>query len=127
VSARHGVASPGAPSAIGPYSPAVRAGQLLFISGQIPIDPHTGAMMHGDVTAQTERVMMNIAALLAVEGATFMNVTKTTVYLTALEDFAEVNAAYTRFVSDPAPARSTVQVTRLPKDAKVEIDAIAVL
>ena len=83
--------------------------------------------MHGDVTAQTERVMMNIAALLAVEGATFMNVTKTTVYLTALEDFAEVNAAYTRFVSDPAPARSTVQVTRLPKDAKVEIDAIAVL
>ena len=128
--ARRGVeviAAPAAPKAIGPYSPAIRAGNLLFLSGQIPIDPATGALVTGDITAQTERVMRNIRALLEAAGTGFEHVVRTTVFLSDMTEFAAMNACYATFVTDPPPARSTVQVARLPRDVKVEIDAIAVL
>ena len=124
---REAVQAPGAPAAIGPYSPAIRAGGLLFISGQIPLRPETGELVAGDVTAQTEQVMRNLAALLQAAGASFEHVVRTTVYLTDLNDFAAMNDVYARHVVAPAPARATVQVSRLPRDVKVEIDAIAVL
>ena len=127
MSGHRAVASTDAPAAIGPYSPGVRAGQFLFLSGQIPIDPATGALVPGEVAVQTERVMASIAALLAAAGGSFANVVRTTVYLADLGDFAAMNAVYASFVADPAPARSTVQVARLPRDARVEIDAIAIL
>lgn len=122
---RQAVRAPGAPKAIGPYSPAVRAGNLLFISGQIPIDPTTGALVGSDITAQTERVMRNLGALLEAAGLGFQHVVRTTVFLADIGEFAAMNECYGRFVSDPPPARSTVQVARLPRDVKVEIDAIA--
>ena len=124
---REAVQAPGAPAAIGPYSPAIRAGGLLFISGQIPLRPETGELVAGDVTAQTEQVMRNLAALLQAAGASFEHVVRTTVYLTDLNDFTAMNDVYARHVVAPAPARATVQVSRLPRDVKVEIDAIAVL
>lgn len=124
---REVVSSPDAPAAIGPYSPAIKAGNLLFLSGQIPLDPKSGALVDGDVTAQTERVMQNIAALLRASGASFANVVRTTVFLADMNEFTAMNAVYGRYVADPPPARSTVQVARLPKDVRVEIDAIAVL
>ena len=124
---REAIAAPDAPAAIGPYSPAVRAGNLLFISGQVPIDPATGAMVEGDIAAQTDRVMRNLAALLTATGAGFEHVVKTTVYLADMNEFAAMNAVYGRYVVDPPPARATVEVARLPRDVKVEIDAIAVL
>jgi 2-iminobutanoate/2-iminopropanoate deaminase len=124
---REAIAAAGAPEAIGPYSPAIRAGQLLFLSGQIPIDPATGALIDGDVAAQTDRVMRNIASLLAAAGAGFEHVVRTTVFLADMNDFATVNDVYGRFVADPPPARATVQVARLPRDVRVEIDAIAVV
>lgn len=122
-----GITPPGAPHAIGPYSPGLRAGNLLFLSGQIPIDPATGAVIAGDITAQTERVMRNIGALLEAAGARFEHVVRTTVFLADIGDFAAMNECYAKFVGDPPPARSTVQVARLPRDARVEIDVIAVL
>jgi len=121
------VAPPGAPKAIGPYSPALRAGQLLFLSGQIPLDPQSGAVVGDDISAQTEQVFRNIAALLAASGATFSQVARTTVFLTDLNDFGAMNAVYARQFADPPPARSTVQVSRLPRDVRIEIDVIAVL
>jgi len=124
---RQALTAPGAPKAIGPYSPAMRAGNLLFLSGQIPIDPATGALVTGDIVAQTERVMRNIAALLAAAGVGFEHVVRTTVFLADINEFAAMNQCYATFVVDPPPARSTVQVARLPRDVKVEIDAIAVL
>jgi len=124
---REAVAAPGAPKAIGPYSPAIRAGNLLFVSGQIPFDPATGVLVGGDITAQTTQVMQNLEALLRAAGLGFEHVVRTTVFLADINDFAAMNAAYGRFVSDPPPARSTVQVARLPRDAKVEIDAIALI
>jgi len=124
---RQAITAAGAPRAIGPYSPAIRAGSLLFLSGQIPIDPATGSVVEGDVAAQTERVMQNIAALLEAAGASFANVVRTTVFLADMNEFAAMNVVYGKYVGDPAPARSTVQVSRLPRDARVEIDAIAVL
>ncbi|MBI4264624.1 MAG: RidA family protein [Acidobacteria bacterium] len=124
---REAVAASDAPRAIGPYSPAIRAGNLLFVSGQIPIDPVSGALVAGDVAVQTEQVMRNIAALLRATGAGFEHVVRTTVFLADLEEFAAMNAVYGRFVVDPPPARATVQVARLPRDVRVEIDAIAVL
>lgn len=127
MSGHRAVASPDAPAAIGPYSPAVQAGRFLFLSGQIPIDPSTGTLVPGDITAQTERVMANMAALLTAAGGSCADVVRTTVYLVDLQDFAAMNAVYARFFGDPAPARSTVQVARLPRDARVEIDAIALL
>lgn len=124
---RRVIAAPEAPAAIGPYSPAVRAGNLLFISGQVPIDPATGSLVEGDVAVQTDRVMRNLAALLTAGGAGFEHVVKTTVYLADMNEFAAMNAVYGRYVVDPPPARATVEVARLPRDVKVEIDAIAVL
>jgi len=124
---REAVTATGAPAAIGPYSPAIRAGQLLFISGQIPLRPDTGELVTGDIAAQTEQVMRNIATLLQAAGAGFEHVCRTTVFLVDLNEFAAMNDVYARFVTAPAPARATVQVSRLPRDVRVEIDAIAVL
>ncbi len=123
---REGIAAPGAPGAIGPYSPAIRAGNMIFLSGQIPLDS-AGKLVTGDIAAQTEQVMLNIGVLLKAAGAGFEHVVRTTVFLLDMSDFAMMNTAYGKFVVDPPPARSTVQVSRLPRDARVEIDVIAVL
>jgi 2-iminobutanoate/2-iminopropanoate deaminase len=133
---RKPVSSAEAPQAIGPYSQAIRslvggptapAAGLLFLSGQIPLDPATGAIVEGGIEAQTKRVMENLAAVLAAAGARFDNVVKTTIYLVDLADFARVNEVYgTYFGAHAPPARSTVQVAALPRGARVEIDAIAV-
>jgi 2-iminobutanoate/2-iminopropanoate deaminase len=114
-----------APKAIGPYSQAVRVGDLLFLSGQIPLDPATGQVVDGDVSAQTRRVMDNLAAVLNAAGLSFANVARTTIYLADMNDFAKVNEVYGACLSEPFPARATVQVARLPRDVRVEIDAIA--
>jgi 2-iminobutanoate/2-iminopropanoate deaminase len=124
---RRAVSSPSAPAAIGPYSQAIRAGSLLFLSGQIPLDPATGQLVEGDIAAQTHRVFKNLQAILEAADATFDNVVRTTVYVADMNDFAAVNEVYGTYFSSPAPARATVQAARLPKDARVEIDAIAVL
>ena len=122
---KQAISSPDAPKAIGPYSPAIRTGGLLFVSGQIPLDPATGQMIDGDISAQTHRVLDNVGALLAAGGLTFADVVRTTIFLADLSDFTSVNAVYGTYFSEPAPARATVQVARLPKDARVEIDVIA--
>ena len=122
---KQAVSSPGAPKAVGPYSPAIRVGQLLFVSGQVPIDPATGLMVDGDISAQTRRVFENIGALLTAGGRSFADVARTTVFLADMNDFAAMNEVYGRYFSEPYPARATVQVARLPKDARVEIDVIA--
>ena len=119
------ISSSDAPTAIGPYSPAVRAGQLLFVSGQVPIDPATGNIVDGDIAAQTRRVLDNVGALLTAAGRSFSDVVRTTIFLADMNDFAAVNAVYGSYFKEPFPARATVQVARLPKDARVEIDAIA--
>lgn len=121
---RQQITAADAPGAIGPYSPAIKAGNLLFLSGQIPLDSG-GAIVAGDITVQTEQVMCNIVALLRAAGGDFGHVVRTTIYLADMNDFAAVNTVYGRFVVDPPPARSTVQVSRLPRDARVEIDVIA--
>ena len=125
--ARQAISSPDAPSALGAYSPAIRAGNLLFMSGQVPMNPATGTLVDGDIAAQTEQVMRNLAALLNAASAGFEHVVKTTVYLADMNDFAAMNAVYSKYMVDPPPARATVQVARLPRDVKVEIDLIAVL
>ena len=114
-----------APGAIGPYSQAVRRGSLLFCSGQIPLDPKSGEIVSGDIATQTRRVLDNIAAVLRAEGLTFDNVVKTTIFLTDLRDFQTVNEVYSSYFKEQPPARSTVQVSALPKGAKVEIEVIA--
>ena len=114
-----------APGAIGPYSQAVRSRNLLFCSGQIPLDPKSGEIVSGDIAAQTRRVLDNIAAVLRAEGLTFDNVVKTTIFLTDLRDFQTVNEVYSSYFKQQPPARSTVQVSALPKGARVEIEAIA--
>ena len=119
------VSSPKAPKAIGPYSAAIRTGQLLFVSGQIPLDPATGQMVDGDIAAQTRRVLDNVAALLDAGGRSFADVVRTTIFLADMNDFSTVNEIYGQYFSEPYPARATVQVARLPKDARVEIDVIA--
>ncbi|HZR25313.1 MAG TPA: RidA family protein [Vicinamibacterales bacterium] len=121
------ISTPDAPKAIGPYSPAVRAGQMVFISGQVPIDPSTGNLIDGDIAAQTHRVFANLGALLKSAGLTFANVVRTTVFLADMNDFAAMNAVYATYFTEPYPARSTVQVSRLPKDARIEIDVIAMV
>ena len=118
-------ASPNAPKAIGPYSAALRAGQLLFVSGQVPIDPDTGMMVDGDIGSQTRRVLQNIGALLEAAGLTLQQVVRTTVFLADMNDFAAMNETYRTFFAEPHPARSTVQAARLPRDARIEIDVIA--
>jgi len=123
---RQVITAPDAPKAMGAYSPAIKAGNLLFISGQIPVDPSTGDLVAGDITAQAERVMQNLAALLRAAGVGFDHVVRTTVFLADMNDFAAMNEVYSRYIVDPPPARATVQVARLPRDVSIEIDAIAV-
>ena len=119
------IATPQAPQAIGPYSQAIAAGNLVFTSGQIPLDPATQQMVQGDVRAQAERVMENLGAVLQAAGVTFQQVVKATIFLADLADFAVVNEVYgKRFPTNP-PARSTVQVAALPKGARLEIELIA--
>jgi 2-iminobutanoate/2-iminopropanoate deaminase len=122
---KQAVSSPDAPKAIGPYSQAVRAGQLLFVSGQVPLDPATGQIVSDDIAAQTRRVFDNLGAVLKAGGRSFADVVRTTVFLADMNDFATVNEVYGTYFSEPYPARATVQVARLPKDARVEIDVIA--
>ena len=114
-----------APAAIGPYSQAISWGDLVFVSGQIPIDPVTGQVVEGDVAVQTERVLLNLAAILEAAGTNLGQVLKTTVYLRDLNDFGKMNEAYARFLPQQPPARATVQVARLPRDVDVEIEVIA--
>ncbi|MEP6704033.1 MAG: RidA family protein [Acidobacteriota bacterium] len=116
-----------APDAIGPYSQAIRAGDMLFCSGQIPIDPQTGEFVSHDIGEQTDQVLKNLAAVLEAGGMNLGNVVKTTVFLSDMSDFAVMNEVYRRYFNDNKPARATVQAARLPRDAKVEIDCIAVI
>ena len=124
---RQAIATGKAPQAIGPYSQAIKAGSLLFCSGQIPLDPETGALVEGDIATQTRRVFANIGAILEAAGASFNRVVKTTVFLADMNDFAAMNAVYATFFTDPAPARSTIQAAGLPKNARIEIEVIAAL
>jgi 2-iminobutanoate/2-iminopropanoate deaminase len=114
-----------APAALGPYSQAVGWGGLIFVSGQIPIDPATSQVVGDDVAVQTERVLKNLAAILEAAGSSLAQVLKTTVYLKDLNDFGKMNEVYARFFSEQPPARATVQVARLPRDVSVEIEAVA--
>ena len=116
-----------APAAIGPYSQAVTHGGLVYCSGQIPLDPKTGQLVEGTIAQQTERVMENMSAVLTAAGSGLDRVLKTTIFLTAMSDFAEVNAAYGKYFAGAKPARSTVAVKELPKGARVEVDCIAAL
>lgn len=121
------IRTPSAPAAIGPYSQAVRAGSLLFLSGQIGLDPATGQIVDGGIEAQVERVLKNIGAVLLAAGATTTDVVKTTLFLASMDDFSKVNEVYARYFTDNPPARSTVEVSRLPRNVLFEMDAIAVL
>lgn len=116
-----------APAAVGPYSQAVKAGGFLFISGQIPIDPATNELVNGSSAAQAERVLHNIRNIVEDSGATMHDVVKTTIFLVDMNDFAEVNEVYAKYFPSEPPARATVQVGRLPKDVRVEIEAIVLL
>lgn len=120
------LSTPKAPAAIGPYVQGVQAGQMVFVSGQLPIDPATGALCEGTVGDMTCQSVRNIAAILEQAGCTLADVVKTTIFLKDLEDFAQVNEAYATFFPENPPARACVQVAKLPKDARVEIEAIAV-
>ncbi|HEX2446227.1 MAG TPA: RidA family protein [Vicinamibacterales bacterium] len=122
---RQPVSTDQAPKAIGPYSQAIRAGQLLFLSGQVGFDPATGQLVPGGISEQTHRVLQNIGAILSAAGLSFDHVVKTTVFLADMNDFAAMNEIYATYFKSPAPARSTVQAARLPRDAKVEIEVIA--
>jgi 2-iminobutanoate/2-iminopropanoate deaminase len=121
------ISTKAAPAAIGPYSQAIRAGDFLFVSGQIPLDPATGLLVEGDVRPQTQRVLENLRGILAEAGATFDRVVKTTVYLADMADFGAMNEVYASFFTATPPARAAVQVARLPRDVHVEIDAIVYL
>ena len=119
------VHTPDAPAAIGPYSQAVRAGGFLFTAGQIGLDPRSGALVEGGVAGQARRVLENLGGVLAAAGLGFDDVVKTTVFLADMEEFGTVNEIYAEFFEEPYPARSTVEVARLPKDARVEIEIVA--
>jgi 2-iminobutanoate/2-iminopropanoate deaminase len=121
------VSTPAAPKALGPYSQAIRAGQFLFVSGQVPIDPATGELIEGTIADQARRVLQNVGEILTAGGASFHQVVRTTVYLAELSDFSAMNEVYATFFSAPQPARSTIQAARLPRDARIEIDVIAFL
>jgi 2-iminobutanoate/2-iminopropanoate deaminase len=116
-----------APAAIGPYSQAVRSGPWIFVSGQIPMDPETGAVNRGDIKAQTRQALKNLDAILQAAGASLDRVVKTTLYIANMDDFPHVNEAYASFFPSQPPARACVEVARLPKDAGIEIEAIALL
>lgn len=122
---KQAVATQKAPQAIGPYSQAIKANGLIFISGQIPIDPATGQLIQGDIAAQTERIMNNIGEILAAAGSSLERVVKTTVFLKNMAEFAAMNDMYGRFFRKEPPARTTVEAARLPKDALLEVDVIA--
>lgn len=121
------VSTENAPGAIGPYSQAVKTGNMVFCSGQIPIDPATGEFVSNDVAEQTEQVLKNLSAVLEAAGTNLGNVVKTTVFLADMNDFAVFNEVYAKYFSDNKPARATVQAARLPRDARVEIECIAVI
>ncbi len=121
------IATAAAPAAIGPYSQAIKANGFLFTAGQIPLDPATGKIVDGDITAQTERVMQNLAAVLAEAGTSFEQVVKTTCFLANLDDFAAFNTVYAKYFTAQPPARSTVQAARLPAGAQVEVECVALL
>ncbi len=114
-----------APRAIGPYSQAIRSGPFIFCSGQIPLDPATNEVIDGDVAAQTHRVLKNLSEVLHAAGTTLHRAVKCTVYLADMDDFPAMNDVYATYFSDPPPARATVEVSRLPKDVRVEIDVVA--
>jgi 2-iminobutanoate/2-iminopropanoate deaminase len=118
------ITSSGAPAAIGPYSQAVRAGDFVFVSGQIPLDPVSGMIVAGDAAAQTRQVMENLQAVLKAAASSFAQVVRTTIYLTNLEDFSRVNEVYGSYFPADPPARATVQVAALPRGASVEIDLV---
>ncbi len=122
---RIAVSTSSAPAAIGPYSQAIAAGELVFCSGQLGLDPASGTLVDGGVAAQAEQALRNLREVLGAAGLTFADVTKTTIFLADMADFAAVNEVYGRFVADPPPARSTVGVAALPKGGLVEIEAIA--
>ena len=119
------VTTPNAPGAIGPYSQAIRAGDFVFLSGQIPLDPGTGQLVAGGIAEQTHQVLKNLGAVLKAAGSSYARVVKTTVYLADMGEFSAMNEIYGTYFSSPAPARATVQAARLPRDVRVEIDAIA--
>ena len=120
--------TPLGPAAIGPYSQGIRAGNFIFLSGQIPLDPSTGKLIDAaDIASQTRRVLLNIKGVLSAAGASMDNVVRTTVYLKDMNDFAAMNAVYAEFFRVSPPARSTVEASRLPRDAAIELDCIAVL
>ncbi|MDQ2864854.1 MAG: RidA family protein [Candidatus Eremiobacteraeota bacterium] len=119
------IETPDAPAPIGPYSQAVQSGNHLFCSGQIAIDPRNGNVVEGDVSAQTEQVLKNLGAVLKAGGCDYANVVKTTIFLVDMNDFAAVNAVYGEYFGESKPARSTVAVANLPRDVRIEIDAIA--
>ena len=121
------VTTAGAPKAIGPYSPALKVGNLLFLSGSIPLDPASGQLVPGGIAEQTTQVMENIKSLLDAAGVSFNHVARTTVFMVDLGEFAQMNEIYAKYFSAPYPARSTVQVVKLPRDVRVEIDVIAVV
>jgi 2-iminobutanoate/2-iminopropanoate deaminase len=124
---RQAISTDQAPKAIGPYSQAITAGNLLYCSGQIPLDPATDALVQGDLAAQTRRVLDNVGAILAAAGTSFARVVKTTVFLSDMNDFAAMNEVYATYFTAPAPARSTVAAAGLPKGARIEIEVIAML
>ena len=121
------VATDRGPKAIGPYSQAIKANSFIFLSGQIALDPQTQQIVEGDVAAQTERVLENLKAIVEAAGSSLQHVVKTTVFLADLKDFAAMNEVYSRYFVHHPPARSTVEVARLPRDVRVEIEAIALL
>jgi 2-iminobutanoate/2-iminopropanoate deaminase len=121
------VSTENAPGAIGPYSQAVKTANMVFCSGQIPIDPATGEFVSGDVAEQTEQVLKNLSAVLEAAGTSLNNVVKTTVFLADMNDFTAMNEVYAKYFSDNKPARATVQAARLPRDARVEIECIALI
>ena len=124
---RQAVSTSRAPAAIGPYSQAIRAGDFLFVSGQIPLDPATGSLVEGGITDQTSRVLENLSAILSAAGSSFDQLVKTNVYLADMAEFAAMNEVYATYFAAPYPARSTVQVSRLPRDCRIEVEVIAVL
>lgn len=120
------IATTDAPAAVGPYSQAIAVGDMLFCAGQIPLDPATGDLIEGDITAQATRVLENVKGVLAANGMTFADVVKSTVFMVDLAEFAAMNAVYSKYFEAPFPARSTIQVAALPKGSRVEIEVTAV-